>query len=124
MKLVYLDPPYWKQAEGRYSQDAADLANMDLEEFNRQLSSLICGFAKKISNAFIALIIQPTQWNAPDKQYTDHAADMIRAIKLPIHMRIQCPYESQQCNAQMVEWSKANKTPLVLSREMIVWKVD
>src|SRR5262249_11128974 len=28
VRLVYLDPPYWKQAEGRYSKDAEDLANM------------------------------------------------------------------------------------------------
>lgn len=124
VKLVYLDPPYWKQAEGKYSKEASDLANMDLATFNKQLSSLICAFGKKLTDAYIALIIQPTQWNAPDRQYTDHAADMIRSINLPIHMRFQCPYESQQANAQMVEWSKANKTPLVLSREIIVWRVQ
>lgn len=123
VKLVYLDPPYWKQAEGKYSQDPSDLSNMDLSDFNKHLSGLICGFAKKLSNAYIALLIQPTQWNAPNREYTDHAADMIRAINLPIHMRFQCPYESQQANAQMVEWSKENKTPLVLSRELIVWSV-
>ena len=38
-------------------------------------------------------------------------------------MRFSVPYESQQCNAQMVEWAKANKRCLVLSREIIVWKV-
>lgn len=34
VKLVYLDPPYWKQAEGRYSNDPTDLANMPLDQFN------------------------------------------------------------------------------------------
>ena len=124
VKLIYLDPPYWKQSEGKYSKDPTDLANMTLEDFNKRLSALIQLFSKKLSNAFISLIIQPTQWNAPDRQYTDHAADMIRSINLPIHMRFQCPYESQQANGQMMDWSKANKTPLVLSREMIVWKVQ
>lgn len=123
VKLVYLDPPYWKQAEGKYSKDATDLSNMSLEDFNKNLSGLICGFAKKLTSAFIALIIQPTQWNAPERAYTDHAADMIRAINLQIHMRFQCPYESQQANAQMVQWSKDSKNPLVISREMIVWRV-
>lgn len=123
VKLVYLDPPYWKQAEGQYSKDKNDLANMTLEQFNESLSGIITGFAKKLSDAYIALIIQPTQWKAPQKQFTDHIADMIRMVKLPIEMRISVPYESQQCTAQMVEWAKDNKQFLVLSREIVVWKV-
>lgn len=124
VKLVYLDPPYWKQAEGQYSNDAADLANMPLEQFNKQLAGVINGFAKKLSpGAAIALIIQPTQWKAPDRKYTDHVADMLGMVKLPLDMRISCPYESQQCNAQMVDWAKENKKLLVLSREIVVWRV-
>ena len=79
--------------------------------------------AKRDKPSYIALIIQPTQWKAPDRQYTDHIADMIKAVKLPIDMRISVPYESQQYNAQMVEWAKENKKVLVLSREIVVWKV-
>ena len=124
VKLVYLDPPYWKQAENQYSNDSADLANMPLDEFNKVLSATINGFAKKLSTgAVIALLIQPTQWKAPDRQYTDHVADMFRLVKLPLDMRISCPYESQQCNAQMVNWAKKNRKVLVLSRELVIWKV-
>ncbi len=124
VRLVYLDPPYWKQAEGQYSNDPTDLANMDLETFNKTLSGLINHFAKKLhEGAVIALLIQPTQWNAPGRQFTDHVADMLRLVKLPIDMRFSCPYESQQCNAQMVEWAKENRKCLVLTRELIVWKV-
>lgn len=124
VKLVYLDPPYWKQAEGEYSNDPEDLANMPLEEFTKTLASTITAFAKKLkSGAAIALILQPTQWNAPDHAYTDHVADMLRAVKLPIDMRYSVPYESQQYNAQMVEWAKANRRCLVLTREIVVWKV-
>ncbi len=75
IKLVYLDPPYWKQAEGEYSNDPTDLANMPLEDFNKSLSGIIKGFAGKLSSgACIALIIQPTQWKAPERQFTDHVA--------------------------------------------------
>lgn len=124
VRLVYLDPPYWKQAEGQYSNDKSDLANMPLEKFNDALAGIINGFAKKLSDgAAIALIIQPTQWKAPEKQYTDHVADMLRLVKPPLDMRFSVPYESQQCTAQMVEWAKANKRCLVLSREIIVWRV-
>ncbi len=44
VKLVYLDPPYWKQAEGQYSNDATDLANMSLDKFNAELAKVINGF--------------------------------------------------------------------------------
>jgi len=123
VRLAYLDPPYWKQAEKKYSEDAADLANMSLEDFNKALSGLIQGLAKKMSAGHIALIIQPTQWNAPEHGYTDHVADMMKAVRLPVAMRVSCPYESQQCNAQMVDWAKDNKQLLVLTRELIIWKV-
>lgn len=123
VKLVYLDPPYWKQAEGQYSNDPTDLANMDLETFTATLAGIIKAYASKLTDAYIALIIQPTQWNAPERQFTDHVGDMLRAVKLPVDMRYSVPYESQQCNAQMVEWSKESKRCLVLTREIVVWSV-
>jgi hypothetical protein len=124
VSLVYLDPPYWKQAEGEYSKDAEDLANMDLGAFHKTLADTIHSFGKKLRpGAAIALIIQPTQWAAPGRAYTDHIAEMLRTVKLPLDMRFSVPYESQQCNAQMVEWAKANRRCLVLSREIVVWRV-
>lgn len=122
VKLVYLDPPYWKQAEGKYSKDKQDLGNMEFSVFSKTLAETINNFSKKLTDAYIALIIQPTQWNAPEKQFTDHVADMIKAVSLPIEMRFSVPYESQQCNAQMVIWAKENKKCLVLTREIVVWK--
>jgi hypothetical protein len=123
VKLVYLDPPYWIQAEGQYSKDADDLGNQSLDDFTKNLAKIINDYAKKLSDAYIALIIQPTQWKAPERQFTDHIGDMLRAVKLPVDMRYSVPYESQQCTAQMVEWSKDNKRCLVLTREIVVWKV-
>lgn len=123
--LVYLDPPYWKQAEGRYSEDPQDFANMDLDGFTQTLAGTIRGFAKKLpAGAHIALIIQPTQWNAPGREFTDHVGDMLRMIKLPTAMRVSVPYESQQYNAQQVEWAKEARQVLVLTREIVVWRVD
>lgn len=124
VRLVYLDPPYWKQAEGKYSQDASDLANMPLDQFHETLAGIINGFAKKLTaGAVIALLIQPTQWKAPERKYTDHIAAMLRAVNLPLEMRVSCPYESQQCTAQMVEWAKESRQVLVLSRELVIWRV-
>ncbi len=123
VRLVYLDPPYWKQAEGHYSDDLTDLANMPLEEFNKTLASVINSYARKISDAYIALIIQPTQWNAPYRRFAYHVGDMLRSVKLPVDRRYSVPYESQQCTAQMVETAKAEKFCLVLTREIVVWRV-
>jgi hypothetical protein len=128
--LVYLDPPYWKQAEGKYSKDPADLANMSLDDFNIALTGVVESYAKRMKASkrkdpgYIALILQPTQWKAPNKQFTDHVGDMLRAVSLPVEMRYSVPYESQQHNAQMVEWAKANKKCLVLTREIVVWRVE
>ncbi|MBL8819688.1 MAG: hypothetical protein JNL58_26925 [Planctomyces sp.] len=124
VKLVYLDPPYWIQAAGQYSDDPEDLGNQSLEDFTKNLAKVIQEYAKKISDAYIALIIQPTQWKAPDRAFVDHIGDILRAVKLPVAMWYSVPYESQQCNAQMVDWAKANKRCLVLTREIIVWRVD
>ncbi len=123
VKLIYLDPPYWKQAEGIYSKDETDFGNMDIETFNTKLSGLIKSFASKLSHAYIALIIQPTQWKSPNHEFVDHVGDMLRLIKLPCDMRYSVPYESQQGNAQMTNWAKQHKKCLVLTREIIVWKV-
>jgi hypothetical protein len=123
VSLVYLDPPYWKQSEGQYSQDPTDLANMSLDDFTATLTRLVHGFAKKLrAGARIALLMQPTQWNAPDRCYTDHVIDLTRAVKLSLAMRMQCPYESQEANAQMVDWAKEQHEVLVLSRELVIWR--
>jgi DNA methylase/ParB-like nuclease domain len=124
VKLLYLDPPYWAQAAGQYSNDPTDLANMPLDLFNRHLFEIITGYSRKLSDAYIALIISPTQWRAPEREFTDHVGDMLRAVKLPVDMRFSAPYESQQYNGQMVEWAKENKRCLVLTREIIVWRVE
>ncbi len=128
VKLVFLDPPYWKQAEGRYSDDDKDLANMPLNDFHAQLHGIITEFSRKLkgyeSSKYIALILQPTQWKAPNRTFTDHIVEMLKTVNLPVNMRYSVPYESQQCTAQMVEWAKQNKQTLVLTREIIVWEVN
>jgi len=124
VKLVYLDPPYWKQAAGKYTDDPVNLANMSLDKFESTVADLILAFAQKLSpGSHIALVMQPTQWNAPNRRFTDHITAIISRIELALEIRISCPYESQQCNAQMVDWAKENKKTLVLTREITVWRI-
>lgn len=125
--LMYLDPPYWRQAQNEYSQDPQDLANMSLEDFYRALTGFVSQCAEKMRpGAHIALLIQPTQWKADDRHMVDHVFDLVRLLtgkRLDYEQRIICPYATEQYNAQQVEWAKANKRVLVLNRELIVWKV-
>lgn len=125
--LTYLDPPYWKQAEGQYSSDAEDLANMPLEQFTETLVGIVNGIAAKQSHGVIALLIQPTQWKADNREFTDHVMHLIGGVnskRLTLENRVSCPYSTEQCNPQQVEWAKANKKLLVISRELIVWRVN
>ena len=125
--LLYLDPPYWRQAENRYSQDADDLANMPLDEFYNSLCGFTLACAEKMrSGSHVAILIQPTQWKNENKEVVDHVFDLLVRLtgkKLKLKMRVSCPYESQQCTAQQVEWAKENKQVLIINREMIIWEV-
>lgn len=124
--LTYLDPPYWKQAEGQYSDAAEDLANMPLEQFTETLIGVVEHIAAKQSRGVIALLIQPTQWKSDERAFTDHVAHLLCGVtskRLVLENRISCPYQTQQYNAQQVDWAKANHKLLVLTRELIVWRV-
>jgi hypothetical protein len=127
VSLTYLDPPYWKQAEGQYSKDPEDLANMPLDKFTDTLAGIIKGISKKQSKGVIAMLIQPTQWRADDRIPVDHVLDIINAVgnkTVRLIHRVSCPYQTEQYNAQQIEWAKANKQLLVLTRELVVWRVN
>ena len=124
--LTYLDPPYWRQAAGMYSNDPTDLANMPLEDFTKAMVDLVKGIASKQSKGVIALIIQPTQWKSDGKQFADHVLDIVAGVgnkKLVLENRVSCPYSTEQYNAQQVTWAKENKKLLVVTRELIVWRI-
>ena len=123
--LVYLDPPYGGQVEGAYSDKATDLANLPVDAFHEQLLAVINGYVGKLSSgAHVALIIQATQWRAPEKERQDHVVALASKVRnADLRERIQVPYESQQATAQMVDWAKVNRRVLTLSREIVVWRV-
>lgn len=124
VRLVYLDPPYWRQAEGWYGDSPANLANVDAGQFHAAVVKAINGFAAKLNGgAKIALLIAPTQWKAPNHGFVDHLLAINAGVDMPVIERIQCPYSSEQATAQMVNWAKQNKRRLALQRELTVWEV-
>lgn len=123
--LVYLDPPYWKQAAGKYSEDPTDLANMPLEQFTNTLVGIIHGYSAKLKpGAHIACIISPTQWPNDDKSTVYHDLDLARLVgkKLKLAQRVLCPYSTQQYNGTVVDIAKERKLLLSLTRTMLVWE--
>ena len=126
VSLTYLDPPYWKQAENQYSTDSEDLANMPLNKFTDVLAGLVNDIANKQSKGVIALLIQPTQWKTDGREFADHITDLIKAVDskhLILENRVSCPYSTEQYNAQQVNWAKEHKKLLVITRELIVWRL-
>lgn len=120
--LAFLDPPYWRQAEGQYSKDAADLGNMSLAEFNAAMQNLLDGLAKRQVER-IAIVIQPTQYKA-DWQWTDHIFDFhtMLADRYRIAMRYILPYSTQQYTPQVVNAAKETRHCLCLNRDLVVWE--
>jgi len=125
--LLYLDPPYWRQAEGEYSDDPEDLANMPLDQFYESLTLFMRECAGKMpTSSHVALLIQPTQWRSDDRQVVDHVFDILMRLntkKMILERRISCPYSTEQYNAQQVEWAKTNKALLEINRELIIWRI-
>lgn len=119
--LVFLDPPYWKQAEGLYSDSPDDLGNMDLSNFYSSIQKLLAEIAAKKINK-IALVIQPTQYKN-NFVWEDHIfkINSMLADKYKIEMRYILPYSTQQYNAQMVEVAKEKNICLGLNRDLVIW---
>ena len=123
--FVFLDPPYWKQAEGKYSKDKEDLANMPLDNFYDTLLTLVTQLKKKMKSGYVAFVIQPTQWKN-NYVWEDHIIKVIEMFKskgFEVDMRINLPYSTEQYNAQMVEISKKEKMLLSLYRDLVVFKL-
>lgn len=118
-KLVFLDPPYWSQAQGRYSSEPGELAEMDLDAFYAawwQVAKAAMDHAERV-----AFIISPTQ--REDGTVIDHATDMIRpftADAWSVERRIIVPYSTQQATGQQVTWARDNKRMLKLYRDLVV----
>jgi hypothetical protein len=120
--FVFLDPPYWAQAQGKYSDSPDDLGNMCLEDFYSAIEKLIKEItARKINK--IAFVIQPTQYKN-DLKFEDHIfkVDKMFPSEYEIEMRYILPYSTQQYNAQMVEAAKEKNVCLCLNRDLVVWR--
>ncbi len=121
--IAFLDPPYWKQAEGKYSDDTDDLGNMDITDFNNAMAGLLKALSDwKVER--IAIVIQPTQWKN-NMVWIDHIFDFHAMLtKYRIEQRYILPYSTEQYNPQMVEKAKELNQCLCLNRDLVVWRLN
>ena len=121
--LIFLDPPYWKQASGRYSSEPGEWAEMSLPVFNEAWTSLLTTCKDHlIPGGKVAYIISPTE----DKDagvVIDHALEMAAAamtLGYRVHRRIIVTYQTQQATGQQVTWARENRRLLKLYRDLVV----
>jgi len=122
-QLVFLDPPYWKQAAGKYSDSPDDLGNMSLDDFYDSLSGLI-KLLKDRKIERIAVVIAPTQY--PNNMvFEDHIFKIHHMLsdKYQIEMRYVLPYSTQQYNGNMVNKAKEANVCLNIVRDLVVWRL-
>jgi len=124
--LVFLDPPYWNQMQGDYTELPNDLSNMSIDEFYETFAELFKTLHLKMANdGVLAFIIQNTQWKNDDKHVEPHSHvmwNLAEAAGFQFEHLIQVPYSTQQYNAQMVEYAKEHKIILQLNRELVVMR--
>ncbi|HEY9413246.1 MAG TPA: hypothetical protein VIQ30_00680, partial [Pseudonocardia sp.] len=117
--LVFLDPPYWKQASGRYSSEPNELAEMDLEAFTDAWAQVVKAATDHAHR--VAYIISPTQ--NEDGSVVDHATLMLAPFLdagWRVERRIIVPYSTQQATGQQVTWARENRRMLKLYRDLAV----
>jgi DNA-binding transcriptional regulator YdaS (Cro superfamily) len=117
--LVFLDPPYWQQAAGRYSTEPGEMAEMELGNFYGAWSTVAKACMEHAER--IAYIISPTQND--DGSVVDHATDMLGPFLdegWTVERRVIVPYSTQQATGQQVTWARENKRMLKLYRDLVV----
>jgi DNA modification methylase len=124
--FVLLDPPYWMQAKGRYSDDPEDLGNQDLETFLKSWLKTVGEFRKHLNDAgYLAFIVSPAEDKAND-EVIDLAYRMYETCVgcgFKNHRRIIVTYNTQQATGQQVEWARDGKKLLKLYRDLVVMRL-
>ncbi len=123
--FVFLDPPYWKQAEKKYSEKETDLGNVDLDTFKETIGNIARDIKRKWGsnrdNARLAIITSPFY---RDGEYVDLPVLCHQAIGkyLTLCERIQVPYSTQIVGGDEVNKAKNDKRMIHTLRDLMVFK--
>jgi hypothetical protein len=122
--LVFLDPPYWRQAQGKYSDKPTDLSNMELDPFLEMIGNIARDVKTKWRNAKrsgkLAIIISP--WKEDGQKVHLQALLYERIAKyLTLEEWISVPYSTQVHGGAFVAKAKEQKQLLYLNRHLMVF---
>lgn len=120
--LVFLDPPYWRQAENKYSDSDSDLGNMTLEQFNDSMMNLL-GNLKNKKVERIAIVIAPACHHTFKPTYVDHIFDFHTMMKgYEIEMRYVMPYSTEIFRGSQVNAHRDKNLILNTVRDLVIWR--
>lgn len=121
--LILLDPPYWRQAAGKYSDSEHDLGNQTLDEFLTSWNTVVKACQPHLADGGkLAYIVSPAE-DKDNNRVVDLALlmyDACRNAGLDPLRRIIVPYNTQQATGQQVEWARDGKRMLKLYRDLVV----
>lgn len=121
--FILLDPPYWRQAAGRYSSDITDLGNMTLDDFYATLGKFLEVCQQHLTDdGRLAYIVSPAE--VKDENKVIDLAFGIHVVcqqaGLSNDRRIIATYNTQQATGQQVEWARDHRKLLKLYRDIVV----
>jgi len=121
--LVFLDPPYWKQKQGDYSDDKTNFANMpSLDVFYGEMGRLFDNAHEILADGgHVCVIVGPTQSKG---QIYDHAHEFAKMLgqRFLFVNRIVVPYTTQQAQGYHVAAAKEGRYMLKLYRDLLVFQ--
>jgi hypothetical protein len=119
--LIFLDPPYWQQAAGRYSDDPQDLGNMCLADFAEAWAATLDACIPHLAaQGKLAFIISPS---VDGDKVIDHAMDMLQTAwgrGLRTVRRVIVTYNHQQATGQQVNWARGTRQLLKRYRDLVI----
>ncbi len=120
--LVFLDPPYWQQAKGKYSDKETDLGNCSLDDFLDGIGNIARDIKRKWNghSGVLALIIGPCKQDGKNYDLPFLCYQRIAKYLNPL-IRIQAPYSTQIHGGNYVKMAKEKKELLYLSRDLMVF---
>lgn len=122
--LVFLDPPYWKQARGKYSNQDTDLSNMELDQFIETIGNIARDVKRKWQGdrtGKLAIIIGPWKHNGQMVDLPFLCYERIAKYLKPIQ-RICVPYSTQVHGGNFVKLAKEKRELLYLTRDLVVFE--
>jgi DNA modification methylase/succinate dehydrogenase flavin-adding protein (antitoxin of CptAB toxin-antitoxin module) len=128
INLVFLDPPYWKQAKGQYSQDTEDLGNIELaNEFHDKIVAFVKKLKTKIvDDGYIALLIRASSVRENNLiKRINHAFELSKEfekIGFELVEEIIAPYPTVVYTAFDVNNAKEKKYCLDIARKLLIFK--